>query len=206
MKNIRRLLFSTLAAGFVAGIFNANAEECTAKLDKRAFVTVVGAFSNMRYTTEHQYGYKVELWRSGDCLFGLFLAAEGLQGDTPTGLLENILYNADSGQLSFTARLSMGVTRNEANTAWVPSLTVYKFSGTYNRKMIHGGLRRESSKRSAASPANSELISLTHSPKESKQLITFWQYTKTETSRGPTFANWQKHAEEILAFRGPPLN
>ncbi len=45
----------------------------------------LGVFSNMRSTAEHQYDYKVELWQEGDRVFGLFLASEGLIGDTPTG-------------------------------------------------------------------------------------------------------------------------
>ena len=38
----------------------------------------------MRYTGEHAYGYKVSLWRSGKCLFGLMSRAEGLIWDTTT--------------------------------------------------------------------------------------------------------------------------
>jgi hypothetical protein len=44
----------------------------------------LGAFSNMRFTEEHAYGYRVDLWWAGPCRFGLFEASEGLSGDTPT--------------------------------------------------------------------------------------------------------------------------
>jgi hypothetical protein len=55
----------------------------------------VGEFSNVRHTAEHAYGYSVMLWNDGDQLFGLFSAANGLAGDTPVGLLENV--QLDSG-------------------------------------------------------------------------------------------------------------
>jgi hypothetical protein len=52
-------------------------------------ISPIGEFSNERYTEEHAYGYAVELWRDGDSAISLFLVSEGLQGDTPAGLLEN---------------------------------------------------------------------------------------------------------------------
>ena len=72
-------------------------------------VRAIGEFSNMRYTEEHAYGYAVELWRDGDSAIGLLLVAEGLQGDTPTGTLDNVRFDARTGALSFTAKLTIGV-------------------------------------------------------------------------------------------------
>jgi len=72
-------------------------------------ISAIGEFSNMRYTEEHAYGYAVELWRDGGSIIGLFLAAEGPQGDSPTGMLENIKFNSHTGALSFTAKLTIGV-------------------------------------------------------------------------------------------------
>ncbi len=56
-------------------------------------VTIVGEFSDVRHTAEHTYGYSVQLWRREGMLFGLFLAADGLEGDTPTGMLEDVKYS-----------------------------------------------------------------------------------------------------------------
>src|ERR1700719_513521 len=72
-------------------------------------ITFVGEFSNMRYTEEHAYGYSVQLWREGSAVFGLLLASEGLAGDTPAGLLEDLKYDPRAGKLSFQAKLTMGV-------------------------------------------------------------------------------------------------
>jgi hypothetical protein len=63
----------------------------------RRFARPVGEFSNVRYTAEHAYGYAVQLWRDGDRLIGLLMVSEGLQGDTPTGMLENVRFNSRTG-------------------------------------------------------------------------------------------------------------
>ena len=60
-----------------------------------AKIAEVGAFSNMRYTDEHAYGYTVMLWRAGDCLFGLFESSRGLAGDTPIGELGHQIRQQD---------------------------------------------------------------------------------------------------------------
>lgn len=69
-------------------------------------VVAVGAFSNIRYTEEHAYGQAVQLWRQGDRLLGLFMYTDGLQADFHTGLLEHVMFNPGTGQLSFDAYAS----------------------------------------------------------------------------------------------------
>jgi hypothetical protein len=69
-------------------------------------VVVVGAFSNIRYTEEHAYGQAVQLWRQGDRLLGLFLYTDGRQFDFNTGLLEHVMFNPATGELSFDAYAS----------------------------------------------------------------------------------------------------
>src|SRR5579864_5407724 len=87
-------------------------------------IIFAGEFSNMRYTEEHAYGYTVQLWREGVAVFGLFLASEGLAGDTPTGLLDDLKYDPRSGKLSFKAKLTMGLdARNQ------PSHDLFEFNG-----------------------------------------------------------------------------
>ena len=75
----------------------------------------LGVFTHMKFSQEHQSGYSVELWQEKDRLFGYFLSAQGLTGDTPTGLLEDVMFDAKTGKLSFRARLSTGMTVNKNN-------------------------------------------------------------------------------------------
>src|ERR1700687_2901591 len=100
-------------------------------------ITFVGEFSNMRYTEEHAYGYSVQLWREGATVFGLFLASEGLAGDTPTGLLDDLKYDSRSGRLSFRAKLTMGLDARQQ-----PSHDLFEFDGKLNTRAVSGVLKR----------------------------------------------------------------
>src|SRR5437879_10467002 len=92
-------------------------------------IRAIGEFSDMRYTEEHAYGYAVELWRDGDSVIGLLLVSEGLQGDTPTGILENIRFDSRTGALSFTVKLATGATILSGG-GQEPSRNLFEFSGT----------------------------------------------------------------------------
>src|SRR5450759_4216040 len=86
------------------------------KLPPAAELRAVGIFTNMRYTTEHAYGYSVSLWRAGDCVLGLLEASDGLAGDTPAGQLEDVRYDPRHGALSFTACLTIGLFSDRTRT------------------------------------------------------------------------------------------
>jgi hypothetical protein len=148
----------------------------------------IGEFSNMRYTEEHAYGYAVQLWRDGDSTVGLLLVSEGLQGDTPTGLLENVRWNPRTGALSFTAKLSIGVAvlpggRQE------PSRDLFEFSGTLKRAILTGVVVRSDGLQ-ASRPAARERVQLKLQP-------------DAALFAAESYAEWKRQAEEILKRRGP---
>jgi hypothetical protein len=94
-------------------------------------VIYLGRFSNMEFTEEHQYGSEIELWKSGIDLLGHFFNSEGLAGDTPRALTENVKYNAETGDLSFEARLRMGVVSwsgkgKDYREVWSRELFIFK--------------------------------------------------------------------------------
>ena len=91
----------------------------------------------MRYTEEHAYGYTVQLWREGASVFGLFLASEGLAGDTPTGLLDDLKYDPRSGKLSFKAKLTIGIDARRQ-----PSHDLFEFDGARSAQAVSGVLKR----------------------------------------------------------------
>jgi hypothetical protein len=140
-------------------------------------ITFVGEFSNMRYTEEHAYGYSVQLWREGSAVFGLLLASEGLAGDTPAGLLEDLKYDPRSGKLSFKAKLTMGAD------AWQqPSHDLFEFDGKLGAATIFGVLKRS---------AAMERINL---PKLQPDSV---------LSQARTYDEWKRQTDEILRRRGP---
>jgi hypothetical protein len=151
----------------------------------------VGAFSNMRFTEEHAYGYTVELWKGGRCLFGLFEASEGLAGDTPTGLLQSVRYDAATGKLDFAAKLTMGVTKPNDGADWVPSRDGFEFTGHLSSRTLQGRLAHSDQFRPEAK-ALTENIVLSLS-KEQQELML----------QAANFGDWRKQAEALLHARGP---
>ena len=105
----------------------------------------IGTFSNMRYTAEHAYGEAIELWRDGDLIVGLISVSNGLQGDTPTGILENVRFNSHTGALSFTAKLSTMSGQMILPGGHVvdipPSHDLFQFSGTLKATILAGTLK-----------------------------------------------------------------
>lgn len=153
-------------------------------------VKKLGVFTNMKFSGEHQTGTSVELWQENNRVFGLFLSSDGLAGDTPTGLLEDVTYEPQSGRLTFRARLSTGMTIDKGGKE-VPSRDVFQFAGMLAKRTLIGTLTHTDS---AVKPAT-----------RSKKRVTL-PYSKRETAQmdgSKTYQEWKKSADEILALRGP---
>lgn len=140
-------------------------------------ITFVGEFSNMRYTDEHAYGYMIQLWRQGTALFGLFLASQGLAGDTPTGLLDDMKYDPRSGKLSFKAKLTMGIDERQQ-----PTRDLFEFDGALSARAASGVLKHG---------AASERINLRKLQKDAA------------LAQPRTYDEWKRQTDEILRRRGP---
>ncbi|MCL4501420.1 MAG: hypothetical protein M1438_06125 [Deltaproteobacteria bacterium] len=103
-------------------------------------VVFLGSFSDMRATEEHQYGAEVRLWRQGSDLFGFFSYADGLSGDTPTGLLNDLKYEPKTGRLSFQAKLTMGWHYCNLHRA-SPAHDLFTFQGILAPAALSGNLQ-----------------------------------------------------------------
>jgi hypothetical protein len=153
-------------------------------------IVTIGAFSNMRYDSEHAYGYKVELWRERNRIFGFFLASQGLKGDTPTGLLDDVRFNPRTGQLAFRARLTTSLFSNR-DFHMVPSRDVFQFRGVFKGDRMIGTLEIANALTPAEAPRR-EKVKLKISQSESEVLI-----------EAQSYDDWKSQAEKILKFRGP---
>ena len=136
MTQIALVTVALLVAGYSQG---SQSDPCTT-IAPSAPISELGAFSNMRNTEEHQYGETVLLWRSGDCVFGLFESAQGLQGDTPLGELQNVTYSSTTGALTFASRLTLGVIAGPASPTPQPSRDLFTFRGTLSSARLTGAL------------------------------------------------------------------
>lgn len=150
----------------------------------------LGVFTNMRFTEEHQYGYSVELWQEKGRVFGFFLVSEGLIGDTPTGLLEDVVFDSKTGKLSFRARLTIGITFNKNNEE-IPTRDVYRFKGSLQGQKLTGIVEYTDALNPSMKSTKTN-VSLKKSKGESGEM-----------SKAKSYDEWKKEADEILDFRGP---
>ena len=148
----------------------------------------VGHYSNFRYTAEHQSGAGLDLWRDGSTLVGLFSYAAGPIGDAPTGRLEEVMFDASTGQISFRARLTMGEHYCEVHNA-VPSQDVFRFSGVLTDESVAGTL------------ILTDNLHPERAPIEEKD---FLRWSDAEpVVRYTSREQWESGIEPILKFRGP---
>jgi hypothetical protein len=153
-------------------------------------VISLGVFSNLKVTKEHQYGAEVRLWRQGKSVFGLFSYAEGITGDTPVGLLEDLHFNMKSGQIFFRAKLTMGQHFCK-NHHGLPSHDLFAFRGVLNKDSLCGRLDRYDGLHPEKPPSEEQVV---------------LKRRAAATASLPTFqskSQWDKEAKEILRFRGP---
>lgn len=89
---------------------------------------VIGSFGNIWSNGEHQNGFMLSLWKSGDGIVGYMSGGFGsrLVGDPPCGLIEEVVYSPKSRKLAFSVKFD----RNE----------LYRFSGTLSKKTVRGRL------------------------------------------------------------------
>jgi len=151
-------------------------------------IRALGEFSNVRSTEEHAYGYAVELWRDADSPIGLFFVSEGLQGDTPTGLLENVRFDSRTGALSFTAKLSIGVVLLPGGRQ-EPSRDLFEFSGTLKSTVLTGTLTRSDPRQP--------------SRRSSRERVQLKRRGQAAMMPAGTYIEWRRLTDEILRRRGP---
>lgn len=90
---------------------------------------LIGAFDNIWSNGEHQNGFMLSLWKTDVGLVGYMFGSFGsrLVGDPPCGLIDEVVYNAKSGKLSFSS--DFGRFGHQ-----------FRFSGTLTKKTVRGVL------------------------------------------------------------------
>jgi hypothetical protein len=181
-----------VVVALVAAIYSQEASQqsnACATITPTAPISEIGAFSNMRYTEEHQYGETVLLWRSGPCIVGLFESAQELQGDTPIGELQDVTYTPNTGALKFGAKLTLGVIAEPASPTPQPSRDLFTFDGTLGPARVTGTLIHGT--QLDPRPPTRDIV-LTVSTRDA------------ELMRGsPTYGAWREKWEPVLKRRGP---
>lgn len=153
-------------------------------------VKVLGTFMCVKSNGEHAYGYSVELWQQGARIFGLISAHDGLIGDPPTGLLENVRFEPRTKKFSFRAKLTLGMFFSEKYDN-VPSRDVFEFEGTLTAARLAGTLSVTNELCADKCPEKKK-INLPRSKEWSSLLSPF-----------KTYAEWKADADETLKRLGP---
>jgi hypothetical protein len=153
-------------------------------------LSVIGAFSNIQYSGEHGSGYSVRLWQQGEKVFGLVSVQNGLAGDPPAGLLENVEFDPRTKRLLFRARLSLSLIYS-GKYKGMQSRDVLEFDGILKKDKLVGELKI------------SDLL-FPADPPTRKRVVLPRSTDMTDTMIVPQdYAQWKRHADEILSFRGP---
>lgn len=153
-------------------------------------VKALGTFMRITSDGEHDYGYDVELWRQGERIFGLISAHDGLIGDPPTGLLENVQFNPQTRKFSFTAKMSLGVNLDKDYKS-IPTREVFEFEGFLTTARLVGNLVIND-KSPGDKSREKKKLNLPRSKSESRTMDEY-----------KTFAEWKAWADFILDIRGP---
>ena len=92
-------------------------------------VVRVGYYEKVEATPSgHCNGYSIYLWKHKDTLFGLLHRHQGLCGDPPCGVLDEIKLNPTNKRISF--KVDMAETR-------------YSFSGTLDKELLTGTITEQ---------------------------------------------------------------
>jgi hypothetical protein len=151
-------------------------------------ITWIGSFSNFKFTMEHQYGAGVDLWKEDGKIFGTFSYAQGLAGDTPTGLLENISFDNLTGKISFTAKLTTGMHRCDVHNN-IYSRDLFVFNGVLKKTTMTGVLK--------------ELDALHQNSTTKVARVTLKVQKKEYGIEFKGREDWESHVRDIIQFRGP---
>jgi hypothetical protein len=147
----------------------------------------MGVFSNMEFTDEHQYGSEVDLWKAGDKVVGRFSHSAGLAWDTPTGMLQKVIYNEQTGAISFEAKLTMGQHYCKEHKD-IPSHDLFQFEGMVGEESLTGVLRLLDGLHGNRISGDEQTVEL--------------KRTKGETPI-QSYNQWVEQNEIIINFRGP---
>lgn len=188
-KNALKLTFILLMI-IIYPIF---AETAVLSSDSKETITLLGAFSNMRFTEEHQQGFDILLWQRKEDgrIFGYFGYADGLIGDKLNSLIENVIFDPKARSLSFEAKLSMGESYCKKEHKIMPSRNLFIFRGKLKDNSLSGKI--------------TELDALNghRFVSETKVNLKNIKGKIAEDVMPKTYGEWETWINKILRFGGP---
>jgi len=108
----------------------------------------------------------------------------------PIGRVESIKLNEDTGAISFTVKMTLGVVYSVEKKRWVPSKDMYFFVGEMKKDRIVGTFAKQVKKRVEKGMVKKE-VTLNGGQRKDK----FWD--------SKTYKEWTKFYAPIFKSRGP---
>jgi hypothetical protein len=127
---------------------------------------------------------RLDLYKQGGEWSGFIVVYAGPVADPPAGKLDDLQLDERTGTLAFTAKLSLGVTRETAD--WVATRDFYQFTGEINADAIVGSLVKR----------------LVHANAESREHVVFRRQPR-ETAATVSHEAWLSEWNKVLQVRGP---
>jgi hypothetical protein len=150
-------------------------------------IVPLGSFAKIQADGEHCSGYVVDLWRIDDTLLGTIEYCEGMAGDIPLGVIENQHFDASTGKISFTARLSVGMNYLKGGEE-TPSKDSWEFHGSIEGTMLAGALVQRNE---------------VYPQRALKQVALMLTRQKKNLRSFQSLADWTKWTTKVLQERGP---
>ncbi len=88
-------------------------------------------------------GYLLDLWRYNGAVFGILSRYLGPRHTPSVGEVEDLILNEKTGEISFKAKMSLGVARDRSTGQSTPSKVTYTFHGIKKRNSIEGTMEQQ---------------------------------------------------------------
>jgi hypothetical protein len=152
-----------------------------------------GSWSNVEVSESeypHASGFELTLWRYKRELVGYLSQYVGPVSDPPIGRVQNLVLNENTGAISFTAKMTLGVIYSAEEKKWVPSKDLYSFVGDMKKDRIVGTFDSHFKKGEEKGKVKEEVIL-----KGGIGTNEFWD--------SKTYEQWKEFYAPIVKYRGP---
>ena len=139
----------------------------------------------------HASGYSLQLWMHNGKLVGFLSEFVGPTADPPIGPLQDVTFDAASGKLSFSSKMTTGVKFSPGHKEGAPSQTLYKFEGVLSTTEIKGTLEQQDHLDNTVPVRLEVTLKAETKPGESS----FW--------KDKYFQQWEEFYAPIIRARGP---
>ena len=140
---------------------------------------------------DHCGGYTVSIWKYKESLIGILNFYAAMCADPPSGIMQDISYSAQTGSLSFKAKLSVGLAEISPPKR---SKDLFEFNGTFREGKLEGVM--------TWTDHNRDVPVLYQQKKITLKDVNLTSFPKGIDKSFETYADWEKYIEPIMEHLG----